>query len=350
MSGSDEQHTNTTRRKFIAGALAATALSAAGGGALALRNRPTVVPQEIVLASQTAPPAAAPAVASGAQSDLLAKLAAAQAENVKLQSQVDSLTRRLEAAESGRSEVNGEVNVLQDELTQAQEKAGILAGLVTLYDQLEEVDLSDTVMSGLTVLARQFGELGENLPGLDDALAAGEVAIASFEGDIPALESGRAWFSEHVSQLSWSWQILEGILREVLETLGGGLELLQQWFDKLLGWVPFEFGEKARRAMSALFDLVYLTPQTVAQGQSELLGVMDQWLKPEVGQREPAVRTKLVQPLREGVLGKAAKTSQQIKDANKTFQVELVSKTAANIADRSEIEQLIRQYRTEHKL
>lgn len=347
MSG-NERDANRTRRKFLTGALAAAAISAAGGAGLALRPKTAVVPQEMIAALPTAAPAIIRAPGNTAQQELMSKLVTAQAENVRLQAQVDGLNRRLAAAESGRVEAGDESMLLQNELTESQNQIGVLAGLVALYEQLETVDLSDTVTGGLTTLANHLAELSSHIPGLDEALEAGDIAISTFEQDIPALENGREWFSDHLSQLTRRWQIFEGVLREITETVGDTLAILRGWFDKLLGWVPFEFGERTRSGLNALFDLIQFSPETIERGQTELLTVMDQWLKPEVGQVEPAVRSRLVRPLREGVMGQAAKASAGVKTTQTVFQDELVAKTAVDLANRAEILQLIERYRHEN--
>lgn len=346
----NEAGNHSNRRKFLTGALAAAAISAAGGAGLALRPKSVPLTQEMITAMPTAAAAVVRAPGSTGQQELMGKLAASQAENVRLQALVDGLNRRLAVAESGRVEAGDETTLLQNELANSQNKVGVLAGLVALYEQLEEVDLADTVTGGLTTLAGHLGEVVGNIPGLDEALEAGDIAIASFERDIPALENGRAWFSDHLSQLSRRWQLFEGILREITESVGDTLGLLQSWFDKILGWVPFEFGARTRNGLNALFDLVQFSPQTIERGQSELLGVMDQWLKPEVGQQTAAVHSRLVQPLREGVMGQAAKASAGVKTMQTVFQEELVAKTAVDLANRAEIAQLIERYRHENEV
>ena len=140
------------------------------------------------------------------------------------------------------------------------------------------------------------------------------------------------------------------MLLEALESVEPVLSMIERWFDKLLGWVPFEWGNRGRRVMGAMFGLLEETPRTIEGGQKELLVTLDRWLKPESGAGEPAVRTRLLKPLRDKTIASARRTSVQAEQARLGFQQELVEKTASAAADRQEIRRQIERYRQEHGL
>jgi predicted nucleic acid-binding Zn-ribbon protein len=98
-------------------------------------------------------------------SDLLARLASAQAENLRLQSELDAAHRRLTSLESANGDTTQANSALQTELASANNRVSLLAGLLALYEQLEDLDLAETVNSGLDAFGLAIDELVGELPG-----------------------------------------------------------------------------------------------------------------------------------------------------------------------------------------
>ncbi len=336
------------RRQFLTAALAATAGSVATGSALALINRPRQ--GAAPLPSSLPQPPAAPAAAAPVQAaspDMLARLATAEAENTRLRAALDAAERRLSIAEGDGEAAGGEIELLRGELASANSRAGLLAGLVALFEQLETVDVEGTVSKGINRVAGYFADLALELPELTDSLMDGELALDWFEEELPALVSARSWLGEQLGRLALTWDLVNVVLRETLEKVDPVLDLIQAWFDKLLGWVPFEWGRRARGVMSALFGLMEETPRTIEGGQREVMVSLDKWFKPEAGQADPAIRTRLFTPLRERTIRSARRAVDQVGSVQKSFQQDLVAEMARAAADRQEIRRQITRYRQE---
>ena len=341
------------RRQFITAVVAAAAGSLATGSSIAFLNRSgrqaasRISPPAAVLA-ENSPSLGLPAAAN--QPDLLARLVAAQTENTRLQAELDAALRRLDIAESSGASTDDEIELLRGELTSSQGRFGLLAGLTALYEQLEDVDIGQTVSEGINDVAGYFASLALSLPELAEGLDSGEAALDLFEADLPALAAGRVWFGQQLARLALGWELVENLLRDTLEGVEPALVMIQTWFDKLLGWVPFEWGERARQIMNAVFGLLEETPRTIEGGQRDVMVSLDKWFKPEGGEVDPAVRTRLFNPVREKTIGSARRTVEQVKSAQKSFQHDLVARTATVVADRQEIRRQITRYRQENGL
>src|SRR5690606_16319602 len=179
-----------SRRGFLKGLVVmVTAGAATGGGAAALmklRNGETIF--ETVGA--TPPPVmnlptTVPVQTNAGNNDLLARLAEAQAENMRLQAELAAAQSRLQALEAANGDA-GQVNAaLQAELTNAQNQVGLLAGLVALYEQLEQVDLADVVGNGIAAVGEAWNDLTGRVPGLEEGLSLGSLVLDDFERQIP---------------------------------------------------------------------------------------------------------------------------------------------------------------------
>jgi hypothetical protein len=68
------------------------------------------------------------------------------------------------------------------ELQSANQRVTALAGLVALYEQLEEINVVDTVNSGLAVLSSRLAGLMAETPTLAEGIAAGRPPCKRLRG------------------------------------------------------------------------------------------------------------------------------------------------------------------------
>lgn len=294
-----------SRRGFLKAMVAtAAAATAVGGGAAWLKgkNQTPVVP----VAPISSPPRVTNLVAydPNANADLMAQLVSSQAENVRLQAALDAASRQIMAINGADGNNAAAIQTLQLQLNDANNRAGVLAGLVALFDQLEGIDLSDLLQNGLTNVGEAVTDLVDDIPTLDEAIAAGQAALQELEADVPLLESGRTWLEDQTNRLETYYLGVEIFLREAVEVAGNFLELLNQWFQDVLKWLPFGMGQKASNVMNALTTLLLETPNTVSGVRSTTLPKMNHWFKREANQELP-IQVRLIQPLRNNTLAKA---------------------------------------------
>lgn len=342
-----------SRRGFLKGLVVmVTAGAATGGGAAALvklRKGETIF--ETVGA--TPPPAvslptAAPIQANPANSDVLARLAEAQAENMRLQAELAAAQSRLQALEAANGDA-GQINAaLQTELTNAQNQVGLLAGLVALYDQLEQVNLADVLGNGMAAVNEAWDDLTGRVPGLEEGLSLGSLALDDFERQIPLVAAGRTWVDMHLARLEVLFQASQQVLSAVLETAGDFLALLSKWFADVMKWVPFGMGDKASSIFTALTDLLQETPQTISGLHSNVLDPLNPWLEKQGD--EVALQSKLVKPLRESALNPAVEVAGKVRQTHETFVAQLAEPAQQAANQRQTMQELIRQYREKHQV
>lgn len=342
------------RRSFLK-ALAASgaAATALGGGAALLANRAKSAPVTTTLVSPVAtlPPVreAVAATPAGADtSDLLARLAGAQAENLRLQTELDAAHRRLAGLEAANGDSEQVVEALQIELASANNRVSLLAGLVALYEQLEDLDLAQTVNSGLDAFGLAIDELVGELPGLEAGLNLGRDVLAELESQLPSLQNGRIWLEGHMSRLATFYEAAERVLEAAVESAGSFLQKVNEWFQNLLKWVPFRAGQRAAEVMDALTNLLDETPRTVAGLRSNVATPLDAWLQEENG--DLRVRTRFVKPLQEQTLQPASRVADRARHTRAQYEAEIVEPVRTAAKSRNLIREQIAAYRKKYEI
>lgn len=340
------------RRRFLktalaatAGAVAATAVTTqlAKDGATIVSTVPSLPPVETGRAiSRSA------VVAAEGASEMMQQLVAAHAHNLKLQTELDSAQRKLLALthQADRPDVLNQA--LESRLTESELKLGIVAGLVSLYEQLESIDLEETVDAGLATLGGSISALVGQLPDVDQALAAGQQALADLEAEIPLVDSGRRWLDAHLDRLGQSMESLETVLRDAVDEIGPLLQMLSQWFEKVLKWLPFGMGATAAAVVEAATGLLGATPQAISGLRTNVSQPLDLWLKEENG--EQPIRSRLVRPLREKTIASAAKLSLKAGEVETTYRSDLSQPVSNVIQTRRQVRELIAAYRNQHQI
>lgn len=341
------------RRGFLkALALTTTAAAAAGGGAaLLLRNHQSETIISAVDPLPTTPPlpTAGLAAPAGNSNDLITRLAAAQSENVRLQAELMAAQQRVAALEAASGDTSAFNEALQAELAAANNHAGLLAGLVTLYEQMDELELGDVLQNGLAAVGEAFADLTGRVPTLEEGLTLGQQALDNFETEIPLMATGRDWLQNHLLRLETFYQAAEAVLASALESGGSFLEMLGRWFADVLKWLPFGVGDKAANVVTALTDLLQETPNTLTGLNGNVIQPLDTWLASTNGGERP-LHSKLVKPLREQTLAPAGEVAAQVRTTHDTYVAQLAEPVQTTVARRQAIRQLIGQYREKYQV
>lgn len=347
---SETSEENFSRRGFLkAVAATAAAATATGVGAGYLLDRQRQ--QEVNITSSLAnplPQSFQPVVDAGAnQSELLAQLARVQAENVRLTSELEAAQRRLDDLQQASSN-DALVETLQMQLKEANTRISLLAGLVALYEQLENIDVAGILEGGITTVNRVLSNLLQKIPGVAEGLAVGGLAISQFEAQIPLVNNGRTWLETRISRIIVAYQQVESSLQRAVETAGSFLQMLNEWFQSILRWLPFGMGAKAADVMEALTDFLADTPDTVTGLQAHVIQPLDSWLKPEQG--EMPLQRNLIRPLREKTIEPTQEILAKTETVETVYQEELATPARIALDRRRVMRELIAEYRQRHQI
>lgn len=337
-----EEGQGVSRRQFLKVAgLTAVAATATGAGAAVIAQRTAVpapvltVPEPVVLpdlsVNQSVP-------------ELLAQLATAESEIRRLRTSLDATQTQLAAYDEAGVE-NGR---LHTELDLANARVATLVGLLALYEQLDEVDMSSVWQDGLTAVSNSLADLIADTPWLSEGIAAGRQALLDVEAHIPLLQNGRYWLIAQRDKLRGYYEGVKTLLETAVSAAGSFLEMLNSWFQDILKWLPFGLGERASEIMQSLADLLGEVPHTISGLDTNIAQPLAAWLDSD--STETPLQQNLINPLRADVLDKAEQIVSKTKVVEGVYQEGLVQRVETAVASRNLIRTLIADYREQNQI
>ncbi len=343
----DEKNQPVNRRQFLkAAAVTAVAAVATGAGAAAINRAGETKITTTSAPSTNFPPQ--PLLPNAADEDLMFQLAAFQADNTRLQHELSALRGRLSAMETATGENASITETLQMQLNEASQNAGVLAGLVALYEQLDDVDLDELLDSGLTAVSDSLSDLLADTPSLSEGIEIGRQALAELEEQIPLLADGREWLETQQTRLQNALDAFERVLAAAVERAGSFLEMLGDWFQDIRKWLPFGIGETAAGVMASLTELLTTTPDTIEGMETRVKRPLTDLLDGDGG--KAPLRARLIQPMEEKVLAKADAAISQAEALAAAYQDELKTPVRTAVNQQQAIRQLIAQYRRQYQI
>ncbi len=348
MTNDDDQV--VSRRQFMrAAALTAVAATATGAGA-AFYNQALSAPSTATVShvSNTTLPAVGTAVpANTTATDMFTRLAAAQAENVRLQAALDAAQRQLTSLQQNNQTATDSSQAIAVELGQANEQIGILAGLIALYEQWAGVDVETAVENGFTNFTGEVETMLAEMPSLSESIQMSRQALENFEIQVPILDNGRLWLIDHLSKIEGYFQTVERLLSEAVDRVGPFLQMLNDWFESLRKWLPFGIGQTAATVMVSITDLIMETPNTLNGLDTNITQPLNVWLNRDQN-NETALHQTLIKPLRDDLMPKADTAVAKAQQINETYKTALKEPVETAVASQRIIRSLIAEYRQQH--
>jgi hypothetical protein len=352
----NKNETSVSRRRFLKrAAITAIAATATGAGAAKLAKQSsqsltTIAPFAAVNAPETAVSASQSAITPFRENptELLANLAAVQAENVRLQTALGAAQSQLDTFNQSNQETAVHSEALTLELAAKNDQITVLAGLVALYEQLDEIDWPTFWENGVTAVSGTLTELLDELPSLEEGLQTGAAALDEFEAHIPLLQNGRSWLTSQLGKLNLYFSGIEKTLEKAVDRLSPFFEMLQSWFADVRKWLPFGIGEMAVEIMASITALLMEMPHTISGMQVNVAEPLNVWLDADGDTTK--VQNGLLKPIRTKVLTKTAETIAKAHHIDATYRTQLVAQVETAVDRHRALKSLVVDYREAHQL
>ena len=165
---------------------------------------------------------------------------------------------------------------------------------------------------------------------------------------IPLLQNGRAWLDNQLNKVEEYYETVKGLLETAVEAAAPFLEMLNQWFQDILKWLPFGIGNQAAQVMQSLTDLLAETPHTLSGLDTNIAQPLDVWLVGE-GEKTP-LQHGVIEPLRTNVMQKANEVIAQAQQVQTTYQARLAEPGQTAVDNQRVVRDLIVQYRQQNQI
>lgn len=303
-------------------------------------DEPVQVPTQIVVEN--------PAELKQAQE----RLAQVSTEKLQLQAEVDSLKQQLQSTEAVLDEKLVRITELETQLGETTKTRAAALGLVALYEQLEDVDVAQSVQNGLSAVGAAWDDFIDDIPAASDGLVQAGAMIGEFDGQIQAFQSARTWLAVRLELLRRDNNVMQEILSGFAQPIGPLLEMLGRWFDDVRKWVPARFLETANQVIDSLMTTVSGVPVTVDGAQATVASALDGWFAEddEDVDRNPIIRHRLFKPLTEKTLPHALTVLQKTTIAKQKYEADLVTQVAETLNRQQSVVAQILEYRERNNL
>ena len=355
----------TTRRGFLkAAAVTAAAATVTGSGAailskeLGLFTEGSSTPLVAVSSAEIIPaslptsaiaPTVQTAVTSSNAGQLVSDLATATGDNARLASDLNAAREKIALLEQSLSEQASQHTATQLELDKQTKQMGVLGGLVALYEQLDQVDIGDSVADGLSQVGASISGLIDDIPSVQDGLTASRAILDNLESEVPLVEGGRIWLLVHVAQIQTLFSAVMEMLESAVDRAEPLLDMMGNWAKKVLRWLPFGFGQRTALLIDAITALISLAPDSVSGTESNVARPLELWLGKADEEDIPLV-SNVVKPIRDEVLVSAENHLSKTRTLHTQYSSKVAQPLDRALAQRNRIRASIAAYREQNKI
>lgn len=223
-----------------------------------------------------------------------------------------------------------------------------LQGLVTLYEQLDRINLDSILQGGMAALALPLQAVEAGVSGLKAGLDLVEAAALSFREILPTAQEAILWIEGQIASLADGIGKVEAALGQLLEkaTSNALADRLKEFADLVLDNLPFGLGAKIRGVLDGVADLVTGIDDLLRGVNTNLLEPLrTQWFGQEEGQ---GIGAGLIDPLVSRVLDPLEAHLESLAELLDGWQNKLAAPAQTALDDRAAIRAEIVRYQREH--
>ncbi|MBA3533648.1 MAG: hypothetical protein H0T73_17160 [Ardenticatenales bacterium] len=243
--------------------------------------------------------------------------------------------------------MNETVTQLRNEAGAAKERFEDAVGLITMYDEMEGVDLDNAVSGGMNAVAAAIGRTAQAAQALREGLARAQNNINQLDEGLAVLDSGLVRAEGAVSQLSDLMQGLENRLREAGAPVAPITEALGSFFTGLISKIPFGVGDSILQTVERIQLVLGAIPESIENINRDLLEPLRVKFFPREGDN---VTVRLIDPLTDLIFVPADRILSSLANLGETWQSALEQPTRAKLQERGSLRERIEAYRTDKNL
>lgn len=148
----------------------------------------------------------------------------------------------------------------QPEIADLTAEVERLKGLLSLYEDLEKIGVDAVISGALSGFKIVLEGLRGGVATLRAGIGAAEGAIAGFRDTFAALRSALEAAEEATNNVAALLKNAEDLLGQTTSPIEPLIQQVRQFFDDLLGRIPFGVGDNIRRTIDGISGLVIAIP------------------------------------------------------------------------------------------
>jgi hypothetical protein len=236
----------------------------------------------------------------------------------------------------------------QPEIDELKSEVEKLKGLLTLYENLEKIGI-DAVISGAVTV---FKGLLEGLRGsaglLRGGIGAAEGTISGFQGTFAVLRGALTAAEQGVDNVAALLKNVQDFLGQTTSPVEPLIRQVRQFFDDLLGKIPFGVGDNIRQTVDGVAGLVIAIPSmvlTVKTGFLEPLRAT--WFSDD---NAKDIQGALLDPINQTVLQPLGRFLDDVDQTLARWESDVATPVQAALDQRDAARKQIAEYRSQHSI
>jgi hypothetical protein len=223
-----------------------------------------------------------------------------------------------------------------------------LKGLVALYEDLDKIGVDAIISSALTVFRGVLEGLRASVGLLRGGVGAAEGAISGFQNTFATLRGALTVAEEAVSNVAALLKNVEDFLGQTTSPLEPLIRQVQQFFDELLGRIPFGVGDSIRRTIDGISGLVIAIPSMVLEVRTTFLEPLRAtWFSDDNAKN---IRGVLLDPITQKVLEPIKQFLDAVDQTFVQWEGDVAKPVQGALDQRDAVRQQIAEYKNQHKM
>ncbi len=219
-------------------------------------------------------------------------------------------------------------------------------GLLSLFEELDNVGLDRVVEGGLGLVAAALGRMAQGAAGLREGLTLAQQRINELDQSFAGLDEGLARAEGVVSGLSNLMQGLEDRLRAAGEPVAPITDALGSFFKGVVERIP-AVGPRIVETIERVEEIIGAIPESIENINRDLLTPLRTRFFPRDGD---SVTVRLIDPLTGLLFTPADQLLLALEEMGQTWQSDLQQPAQEKLEKRADVRQKINAYKSEHNL
>ncbi len=223
--------------------------------------------------------------------------------------------------------------------TDLEDELNKLRALVGLYEQLERFGLDTLISNGMGIIRGALDTVKAGVGLIRNGIGAAENALKAFLAFVDTLRGAVNGVAQILNDLTQKFQAAEGVVTAALGNAAPLAQSIGDFFNSVLGLIPFGVGDNMRRALTALTDLIRAIPASIEAVTTQVFKPLRDWFFPATG--EPLVRTNLVNPIINNVLEPNKKLLADLETLLQKWENDFTKPVQSALDDRARVRKQI---------
>ena len=240
-----------------------------------------------------------------------------------------------------------QIEALRQELDALEGRVASQRELIVLYDELDQVELDNTVSSGMQAVVGSIGNTAEHAQRLRDGLLVAKENINQLDQGLAILDEGLVRVEGMITGLSALMQGLEDRLEAAGEPVAPITDALGSLFTNIISYIPFGVGERIQASIDGIQEVIASIPESIASLNDSLITPLRTTFFPRDGDN---IQVRLLEPLTNVLFSPAEWTLSGLANLADTWDEELEQPAQEMIKKRATLRQQIARHKEQEEL